>query len=316
VNLGRAAGKPVRRRWQARILLRGLAGAIAWGLAPAVAGPNTPAPTNSASFIRFEATGRDEGRVQTAITTYARVDGVAVSLIAAVHVGDRAYYDRLQQLFTNYDALLYEMIRDRDDPAPAVAQADHPVSQLQIGLKSLLDLEFQLDRIDYAKTNFVHADLDPATFARLQKEKGETILGLLLRVALEEEARQREPTDSSLESLQFLLALFHPNRAHHLKLLLGRQMDRIENMLAGIEDDQGTVLVRGRNEHALRVLQDQIRRGRKKLALFYGAGHMPDFAQQLEQAGFKKIAQRWETAWDIRRQKPIRQERPSPPPAR
>ena len=120
-------------------------------------------------FIRFVKTGRVEGHVDTATKSYSRVsDQVQVSLVAVVHVGDGAYFDGLQRMFAGYDAVLYEMIRDRETEPTAEVGTDHPVSQLQIGMKTLLELEFQLDRIDYGKTNFVHADLDPATFASLR----------------------------------------------------------------------------------------------------------------------------------------------------
>ena len=42
-------------------------------------------------------------------------------------------------------------------------------------------MDFQLDDVDYQKKNFVHADLDAETFAKMQEEKGESIVGLMLR---------------------------------------------------------------------------------------------------------------------------------------
>jgi hypothetical protein len=51
----------------------------------------------------------------------------------------------------------------------------------------------------------------------------------------------------------------------------------------------------------VRVLEDEIKRGRRKLGIFYGAGHMPDFERRLEVLGFKKSHEHWLVAWDIRR---------------
>ncbi len=287
------------------------AGLTGWGAAPEP--PAAAATTNS--FIRFEQTGAQRGRLLTAVRTYTNANHQSVALIAAIHVGDRAYYAKLQELFKSYDALLYEMIRDDDADVAARIRSDHPISQLQVGLKNALGLEFQLEAVDYTPTNFVHADLDPETFARLQGEKGESILGLMLRAVLEEEARQRDDPGRSLQPLQLLWALASGDRAHALKFLLAQQMDQIEATLAGIDrgaDGQGSVLVSGRDARAIEVLREQLRRGKRNLGIFYGAGHMPDLERRVEQLGFQRAGEQWLTAWDIRKRRSAGQPRPAP----
>jgi hypothetical protein len=291
-----------QRRWLAPALACGLlsTSALLGGEAPRT-------PRAVGAFIRFETTGREEGHLDTAIRSYSRPDGVTVALIAVVHVGDRAYFEQLQRLFEGYDALLYEMIREGGAPSPAKADTDHPVSQVQLGVKSLLDLEFQLDVIDYAKTNFVHADLDPQTFSRLQEERGESILGLMLRTALEENDRQKGDPKSTLASFQMFWALMRSDRSRQLKFLIGQQMEQLEASAAGLDKGGPTVLVSGRNEKAVQVLQDQIQLGRKKLGIFYGAGHMPDLDRRLFDVGFKPVGEQWLTAWEVRRERMARQ---------
>ena len=56
-----------------------------------------------------------------------------------------------------------------------------------------------------------------------------------------------------------------------------------------------------RNRVALKVLGDQIRDRKRRLAVFYGAGHMPDLEKQLLERGFRKVRHEWLTAWDLRR---------------
>ena len=287
---------------------RGLSG-LAWlgpvlGLGaaePATApGPTTDRP----SFIRFVADGNVAGRVETAVKEYRNEEGLTVTLFGVVHIGDRGYYQELQRRFRDCDVLLYEMIRD-PGPANVPLEIDtaNPVSQLQIGMKRLLALEFQLDAIDYTPANFVHADLDPRTFARLQAERQESLLSLMIRVMLEEQARLQAGEGTTVSSLGLLLALMNPDRAYALKLVLGRQMDQLEKMLAGIEQDgdgQGSVIVSARNAHAMKVLEDQIQRGHQRLGIFYGAAHMADFEQRLARLGFQPSSEEWLTAWDIR----------------
>ena len=170
-------------------------------------------------------------------------------------------------------------------------------------MKNLLALEFQLDAIDYSPANFVHADLDPATFFRLQAERNESLLGLMIRVMLEEQARMNAGQSTSVSSFGLLLALMNPDRAYALKLILGQQMEQLESMLAGIDnsgDGEGSVIVSARNEHAMAVLQQQIQQGRHRLGIFYGAGHMVDFERRLTQMGCGLATEEWITAWDIR----------------
>ena len=281
-----------------------LAGLLVGGVV-AVAEP--PAATNAAlsSFIRFQAEGQSEGHLDTAVKTYTRADGVKVTLFAALHVADRAYYEKLQGLFKEYDALLYEMVRDTEVEMSSQVATDNPLSQLQIGMKRMLGLEFQLEAVDYSPRNFVHADLDPDTFFRLQEERGESILGLMLQAILAEQARQANNPQGTVSGLQLLLAFFSSDRAHSLKLLLGQQMEQMEAMLAGIDrgtDGRGSVLVQGRNAHAMKILEREIQQGRRKLGIFYGGGHMPDFERRLEALGFKKSGEQWLVAWDVRRQ--------------
>ena len=48
---------------------------------------------------------------------------VVVDLVGAVHLGDKAYYERLNELFENYDAVLYEFVAPEGYEVPAQAFA-------------------------------------------------------------------------------------------------------------------------------------------------------------------------------------------------
>ena len=50
---------------------------------------------------------------QTAII-HLHKDDLAVDLVGAVHVGDKAYYQELNKLFKNYDAVLFELVAESD----------------------------------------------------------------------------------------------------------------------------------------------------------------------------------------------------------
>ena len=69
----------------------------------------------------------------------------------------------------------------------------------------------------------------------------------------------------------------------------------------GDADLGGTInrlLVEDRNKACIKVLQQQLTAGKKKIAIFYGAAHMPDFDKHLkEDFGMKRIESEWITAW-------------------
>ena len=73
-----------------------------------------------------------------------------------------------------------------------------------------------------------------------------------------------------------------------MKLALGRQFHDIESMIGGMEGPDGSVLVAERNLTALKVMESEIKKGKKKLGIFYGAAHLPDFDKRLiEDYGLK-----------------------------
>ena len=62
-----------------------------------------------------------------------------------------------------------------------------------------------------------------------------------------------------------------------------------------------TLLIEDRNQAALKVFQTEMANGKRKMALFYGAAHMPDFEKRLlEDYGLKRDKVEWVTAWDLR----------------
>jgi hypothetical protein len=256
------------------------------------------------SFMRFVKTAKDEGHVDTAIQTYRHPSGVEVALIGAVHIGDKGYYDRLNERFISYDAVLYEMIKDEDVNPSELSGSGHPISQMQLGMKSLLGLEFQLEGIDYDVKNFVHADLNPATFSKLQGEKGESFFTLALQSFFQEKRLMASGKLQGMDGLGLLLALASNDREHTMKWMFAQQLSELESMMAGIDqgvDGKGSVILRGRNDKAFEVLNRVIRQGKKRIGVFYGAGHMPDMDKRLLRKGFQRVREEWLVAWDISR---------------
>ena len=241
-------------------------------------------------------------RLEAAIVTYRNDDGVTVHLVSAVHVGEKSYYDGLARTFRGYDALLYEMVKPKKMGAPVRGQkSGGMVSGFQRFLKDVLELEFQLDAIDYGAPNFIHADLDAETFQKMQEERGESLFTLMLQSMMSEMARASQPGAAApITVFDLLAAMNSPDSARQYKLLLARQFQDIDAQIAAMEGPNGSVLLTERNKAALRVLRETIEAGKNNIGVFYGAGHMPGLEDTLvNEMGFERVNVEWRVAWDM-----------------
>jgi len=256
-------------------------------------------------FLRLRRNDVDEPvALETAIASYeGTVQGkqVLVDLIGAVHVADQAYYDELNREFESYDVVLYELVAPRDTTPKAGERSAHPVSFLQLAMKNMLSLQFQLDCIDYEKKNFVHADMTPEEFSESMNQRGESMMQMFLRMFGQSIAMQsRDPARNS--DAQLLSALFAKpeRRSQHLKRIMAEQFEDMEAATAVLDGPEGSTIVTERNKAALRVLKQQLDAGRARIAIFYGAAHLPDMEERLA-ADFqlKRKGTKWLTAWDL-----------------
>lgn len=269
------------------------------------AGSSTAAPAVS-DFLRYVEQADGSATLESAVVGYERADGARVDLVAAVHLGDRSYYADLQRRFADYDAVLYELVAPERGAKPVKGGSDSIVSRLQRFMSSALELEFQLEGIDYEQPNFVHADLTVGEFQQLSAEKGESLWTLVLRMMAAQYAAQQKGEGPELSGLALLMTfvLGGEERAQGLKRMLAREFENIEMLVAGLEPREPgkeSVLLGERNKAAVRVLGEQLAAGRRRLAIFYGAAHMPDFEVRLQRdLGFHKVADAWLPAWRMR----------------
>ncbi|HXG11926.1 MAG TPA: hypothetical protein VNK04_19375 [Gemmataceae bacterium] len=271
-----------------------------------------PAPTK---FVRLVRDDRGEPvALETAIVRYVPASGeggVVVDLISVVHIGERAYYRKLNRHMEQYDALLYELVAPPGTRIPKGGRrdSDNPIALLQQLAKTVLNLELQTDHIDYTKKNFVHADLSPEGMAEAMRHRGEDGLTLALGIAadllrqynLQEMKRQKEPPKEADFDFDPLALLFDPAAPVKLKRLLAQQLEEMENPEAGLGQTLTTILIADRNKAAMQVFQKELAKGKKKIGIFYGAGHMPDFEKRLrDEFDLKKESEQWLQAWDLR----------------
>jgi hypothetical protein len=259
------------------------------------------------TFLRLERDDNDQPvSMETAIVRYKAQSpdkkDVTIDLIGAVHIGEKSYYDKLNHEFEQYEALLYELVAPEGTRVPkgGGTGSGHPVALLQNGMKDMLELEHQLEYIDYHKDNFVHADMSPEAFSKSMEDRGESIWTMMFRMMGQQIAQQSKNTNRSSE-MDLLMALFDKNRALTLKRVMAEQFEDMEGAMASLEGPGGSTLITERNKVALKVLAEQIAAGKKRIGIFYGAGHMPDMEKRLvADLGAQRDAERWLVAWDLR----------------
>ncbi len=288
-------------------------------------------------YVRF--VGDDHrGKLETAVVTMRNDAGVLVDLIGAVHIADPAYYQSLTKLFAGYEELLFELVdgqRLREEvegtpkrkPKQKTVIADQPMVKADLppkektapaapahedakdniaftilrgmmqGIGSYFHLQYQTEGINYLTKNFVHADVSMEEFQRLQEEHGESF-GTLIQKAMQAELNRGLKDDEQTKGGQLLLALLGDSSG--IKIAMAKVLGKIESVSEDMGMGGDSVIVGERNRVAMEVFQREVKTGRKHLGIFYGAAHLNDMQKRLEKLGYRRTAEQWLTAWDIK----------------
>jgi hypothetical protein len=265
------------------------------------------AKKTSELYLRIKKT--DAGKLaalQTAIVRYrgakgSKYEGKIVDLVGVVHIGQREYYEDLNKRLAKYDSVLYELVAPdgtRIRPEDLEERRSF-LASMQTGMKDMLNLEYQLELINYMARNFRHADMSPDEFMKDLERRGDSIWKMVARMMGAGLASSAKTGGDA----GVLLALFSDDRSKKMKQAMARQLVDIELVTAGMDDANGeNTLIKGRNAKAFTILKEELDSGKKKLSVFYGAGHLPDMAKRLE-AEFEMKARKttWLDAWDLTR---------------
>jgi hypothetical protein len=262
------------------------------------------APAAREQFIRVEKKEKAT-ELQTAVVRFTKGEA-SVELVGAIHIADKKYYQALNTRFTGYDALLWEGIGNGKPAAPEEIREEEEAPRAapkkkgkldglhgayEAGAK-WLDLAYQMKEIDYTRPNFVHADLSIEEFTALQEQRGESLLGFVLKAGLEADSKGvKQPS-----TFKLLTSLIRGSK-NGLKRELVHTLGAGDDQVAALAGE--SVIITDRNAKCLEVLAREVEAGKKKLGIFYGAAHFPDMVKRLAEAGWVQAGTEWMTAWDI-----------------
>jgi hypothetical protein len=259
-------------------------------------------------FLKIDRDGKEPRALQVAVARYeineGPYKGAKIDLVGAVHVGTAQYYSELNQRFRNYDSVLYELVADPEVNKPAQRQESggfNPVSGLQVGMKSALDLSFQLDEVDYSPKNFVHADMSPSEFTEDMKKRNDGFLGMFARL-MGAGLVQQGGKKGQQQQTEMIAAMLSKDPIK-MRRVMAEQFESMEGQMAGLADKDGkSTLLTERNRKAFEVLEKELAAGKRNLSIFYGAAHLTDMHQKLL-LNYKAtpVTTEWIDAWPLKK---------------
>jgi len=244
--------------------------------------------------------------LQTSVTRYMMTndqgDRITVDLAGVVHIGEKEYYEQFNKRFEDYDGLLYELVAPEGTVIPKGGRTEvsiaNPLAAIQKTMQEGLGLEFQLEHIDYTKSNFVHADMSPEEFGKSMKANEESVARIMFRAMGQSMAMQSRGRGGGEAGL--LLAMFSKNKTLRLRRVMAEQMKNMEGGMIMFEGKEGSTIIDHRNAKVMEILRREIASGKKNLAIFYGAGHLPDMQRRLmSEFQMQRGGQYWLDAWKL-----------------
>ncbi len=296
----------------------------------AVAATNTPAPQ---PYTRIARPDTNTVQLQIAARKFlpARQRGPAIWLVGTSHVGEVEYYHAIQKLLDAQTVVLFEGVNsgahprhvgkpelpqsEQAPPTPSHAGGTNQNFSMQDALASSLGLVFQLNAIDYDRTNFLNSDLSILQLQRLMIGDSNAV-----PAAPGEKGRSNPALDSLLQIMDgssFLGSIFrmglqfigsNPQLQALTKLTFIETLGRLKgdfSTMRGLPPDMKEllkVLIEARNQNVIQDLKTELqvvpRSG--SISVFYGTGHMDDMERRvIRDLNYRPAADIWFTAFSV-----------------
>lgn len=269
------------------------------GQAPDIYAPQAPALEEAArkppkTYIRYaagDAAKQERGTLSTGISRWLhKASGTTIFQVGVVHIAEQPYYDRLQRILDHCDLVLFEGV-GKGEVKGEELQAMSALGKMQVLMNNALGLRFQKRGIDYQRGFWRRADVD---FAELRAELDKNGAAL--------------PTDSPV--IRFLVNMVtrlvgdmknqgESKGALAMRAQLAPILAQADQILATKMKAMGNAVINFRNARVIELLEKELKAGVKGrwVAVFYGAGHMPDLDRRLERLGCVYQGVDWQAAW-------------------
>lgn len=165
---------------------------------------------------------------------------------------------------------------------------------LQRELARMLGLEFQLDRINYAQPAWVVSDM---TFAQLEQAfKRRGVTDGMVQGSLRGGGLSGDAISTVMTILKFMDAASGGSASEAVKVLMVQVLGSKTAAQGDMLGEEGTVILDDRNEVVWADLQRRLgSTPPQRIAIFYGAAHMADFARRLVESGYTAGEVTWST---------------------
>jgi len=166
-----------------------------------------------------------------------------------------------------------------------------------------IELEDEPDCIDYRRVNFEHADLLWREYRRSVRRRHEhSVFGLPVPVEMKQEGIDQQEFERLVDDAvaNFFQRYLTAQPGLELRRTFVTELLEADSQAESALYSQSSTLLTERNQVALRALRREFERNKKRLAIFYGCAHMPDFESHLtNDFGMQRLEEQWLVAWDM-----------------
>ena len=254
-------------------------------------------------YIRTIQSGTDTFSLQTGSRLYRKAGSTDVDLIGAIHAAEPAYYQELKRDLSNASLVLYEGVTDENQPRFTDAQREKAMNKSAYNrLANTHGLVSQHRGIPYAQKHYRNCDM---SFQQMQQTlQHEIAQGGSKGNAAQQAYNELNSVNSAVRGNNFMIntAISLIGSSHALK---SRTRFMLVSMGAGKSEDHcssprlQTLMIQDRNAHVITELQKTLRKepNQRRIALFFGAAHLPDFEKRLLRLGYRPAGPiRWHNA--------------------
>lgn len=261
----------------------------------------------------------------------SRRRGPVLWLVGTSHVGELEYYHALQKLLDAQTVVLYEGVNGdahprhagkpgaprRDPPAPALPRptGTNQNTSMQDVLATSLGLVFQLNAINYDRTNFLNSDLSILQLQRIMIGEPNAV-----PAAPGEKGRSNHSLDALLQIMDgssFLGSIFkmglqfigaNPQLQAITKLTFIETLGRLKGDFSGMRGlppdmkELLKVLIESRNQNVIEDIKTELRVVPQSgtISVFYGTGHMDDMERRVvRELNYRPAGDIWFTAFSV-----------------